>query len=190
MKTKLGIWSLLLVLFVLFSCKEELLESNKSKHFFDLKAFVKSQAELLSKQGMPVIKKVAKGGKSEQVTLSKLNWEQELNLIAESDLNRPSWKNHYDIDTARSDDSYVVTYTGQNKDLAVKRIVLTFRNSDHAFMALTIEKSSENFLYTSWQKIYYTEGGQLNIYGNLNMHDWINNSYSTELTVVNTSEIQ
>ena len=187
------IFSLILCFFSLFSvisCKENVLDVNSSKHFFDLKAYAKAQAKVHSKQGMPVIKKVTKGEKSESATLTNLNWEQELEPIAESDLNRPSWKLHYDVDTTQTEDAYTITYTSNKEDLVVKRIVISLRKADYYCTSLSIEKSSTNFLYTSWQKIYYTDNGQLNIYGNLNMHNWINNNYATELTVVNTSEIQ
>ena len=178
------------LLFFNTGCKEKRLDLNQEKHFFDLKEFVEKESERLQKQNLPVLKKVVKGEKKEQKNLSNLVWKDELMPIAESDLNRPAWKSQYKADTSFFDKSMLVTYTGLNKDLAVKKIALTFDKQTNECLSISIDKASENFLYSSWQKIYFTAGGHLNIYGQLDMHGIIKNEYTSELIVINTNEIE
>jgi hypothetical protein len=178
------------LLFFISGCEERILELNQEKHFFDLKKFVEKESERLKKQNLPVLKKVAKGEKKEQKNISNLVWKDELMPIAESDLNRPAWKSQYNADTSIFDKSILVTYTGLNKDLAVKKMALTFDKETKECLSISIDKASENFLYSSWQKIYYTAGGHLNIYGQLDMHGIIKNEYASELVVINTNELE
>ena len=178
------------MLLLISGCKGKILELNQEKHFFDLKGFVEMESIRLQKQNLPVLKKVVKGEKKEQKNLSNLVWKEELLPITESDLNRPAWKSQYKADTSLFENSILVTYTGLNKDLAVKKMALTFDKDTKACLSISIDKESENFLYSSWQKIYYTSGGHLNIYGQLDMHGLIKNEYASELVVINTNELE
>jgi hypothetical protein len=170
-------------------CHGEILEIKHKGNFFDLKEFVEKESERLQNQNLPVLKRVVKGDKKEQKNLSNLVWKDELMPIAESDLNRPAWKSQYNLDTSFFENSILITYTGLNKDLAVKKMALTFDKDTKECISLSIDKASENFLYSSWQKIYYTAGGHLNIYGQLDMHGIIKNEYASELVVINTNEL-
>jgi hypothetical protein len=171
-------------------CHGEILEIKQKENFFDLKGFVEKESERLQKQNLPVLKVVVKGEKKEQKKLSTLVWKDELMSIAESDLNRPAWKTLYNSDTTFFEKSILITYTGLNRDLAVKKMALTFDKDTKECISLSIDKASENFLYSSWQKIYYTAGGHLNIYGQLDMHGIIKNEYASELVVINTNELE
>lgn len=164
-------------------------QAEPKPDFFNLKEFAQMESASLQKMDLTVLKKAAKNKEKEQQILSNLDWENELASIAESDINRPAWKSQYAVDSLEEQNTLNVSYTALNNELPIKKIRLSFEKQSRKFQSLVIDKSSENFLYSSWQKIYYERGGKLHIYGQLSMYSLLKNEYATELVVIETKDI-
>ena len=173
----------------LSGCMVDSLKNDPKSVFFSLKEFAHLESASLQKMNLTVLKKAAKNKENEQQILSNLDWENELAPIAESDINRPAWKSQYAVDSLEEQNTLNVSYTALNNELPIKKIRLSFDKQSRKFQSLIIDKSSENFLYSSWQKIYYERGGKLHIYGQLSMYSLLNNEYATELVVIETKDI-
>lgn len=175
--------------FFLFGCSVDSKQAEPKPDFFNLKEFAQMESASLQKMDLTVLKKAAKNKEKEQQILSNLDWENELASIAESDINRPAWKSQYAVDSLEEQNTLNVSYTALNNELPIKKIRLSFEKQSRKFQSLVIDKSSENFLYSSWQKIYYERGGKLHIYGQLSMYSLLKNEYATELVVIETKDI-
>ncbi len=170
------------IVLLLTGCNPKSLDSPK--RYFDLAQFAKAEAQRLEKQHLLVTIKVSEGNKSESQTRTNINWEEQLKFLADADINRPAWVDKYTVDTMVLDKNQILTYLATEANLTVRKIVLTFSPETKECVGITLEKSTENFLYSSWQKVYYTPGSQLNIYGHLSVPWLVDKDYATDLVVV------
>ena len=187
MKTK-AISPVLLAIAILASCDKKPVDKFASKHYFDLSKYAQTEAQRLNSKHLLAIKKVSEGEKEESKTITNIDWQKELTVIAEADINRPAWTEKYQQDSMVFDNTSLITYTAQDPNLMVKKIVLTKAIPSGECLSITIEKGNENLLYSSWQKIYYTPGSQLNIYGHLSVKWLLENDYATDLVVVEPTD--
>lgn len=66
--------------------------------YFDVAGFVEKQIELLNQEKPRAEKQVIENGKStETKTLTNVNWRKELELFTELDLNKPAFRNAYNV---------------------------------------------------------------------------------------------
>ena len=74
------------------SCAEKEAEKEKPQSpFFDLKAYFQTEIERLQAEQPRVRKTVMIGGQQEEKKLTRLNYEEELKVFLDSDINRTSW---------------------------------------------------------------------------------------------------
>ncbi len=175
--------------FTLASCRNNVIEKLEQKKFFSLKTYFETEAVRLDKSKLLVAKKVSENGKTESKTLTDVKWAEELAFVGESDINRIAWVDKYSVDTVSFDDNNLVTYVALDENLAVKRVALTFNKETNECLSVSVEKGTDNFLYSSWQKIFYTPGNQLNIYGHLSVRWLFEKDYATDFVIVQTEEL-
>ncbi len=124
-------------------------EKNRGDYFFDLKAFFAAEAGRLTATGKPAIKEVTRNRAVERRRL-KINWDTELALFRESDINRPAWKDSYRT-TVTGD---TTTYSATDEDLRTRRITLV-RQAGGGIRHIRIENRVSNFLYTTTETLDY-----------------------------------
>jgi hypothetical protein len=151
---KKHIWftGLLLLLCGWYACKPEIKETGAELKYFDLKEYFKNEALRLTRLNLPVKKTVAHNGDTESKTVPITNWEKELNLFTESDINKPAWKLSYTV-TATPDS---VVYTARYPELKTREIII--RKKDGKVTGIIIENDTHNILYTTTEKLNYTPG--------------------------------
>src|SRR3984885_7484653 len=88
---------------------------------FDLSGYMKRDAARLQKLNKPVIKTVYHNGTTETKTVHIANWEQELGLFIDADINKPTWKSNYDV---IAEDS-LLRYTAKDSSVKVREILIT-----------------------------------------------------------------
>lgn len=138
-------------LFFLVSCSACVPTSatkETDKKYFDLIAFVDKQISELNTQKMQVRKKILLNNETDEIQTDTLNWEKELALFRESDINSPSFRDSYQIEEDKANRS--VTYTAKESKLKVKEIKLIF--DEHS----QIDKVSVKQI-----KIFFSEDNQL-----------------------------
>ncbi|MBL4678058.1 MAG: hypothetical protein COB65_04325 [Thalassobium sp.] len=142
--------SVLLLLSGSYACnKPEIKETGAELKYFDLKGYFKQEAAHLEKVNPEVTKSVAHNGTVESKKVHITAWQQELNLFAESDINKPAWRNSYSVKTTT--DSTV--YTAQFPELKTREIVI--KKSGDNITAIAIFNATHNFLYSTTERLVY-----------------------------------
>lgn len=123
----------------------------KNNGAFDLSGYLKKDAALLKKLNKPVTKTVYHNGTSETKTVHISDWEQELGLFIDADINKPTWRSNYDV---TAEDSLLV-YRAKDKDKDLKVRYLLINRSKQKVRWILIYTKTENMLYKTNQKLTY-----------------------------------
>ena len=97
--------AILLLLVLLFtSCEQKGKEKSKDLTYFDIEGYFKKEANRLSGKNRPIDKTVWINGKSEHHIINIKNWEKELGVFIEADINKGSWKGSFKKNIVNMDD--------------------------------------------------------------------------------------
>lgn len=141
-------YTLILFLLILSACNQP--KEKELKTYFDLKGYFDSEAQRLTKS-KPLIKKtVARNDATETRALKDINWETELSLFAESDINKPAWKDSYKMSKHGNKTIYLAT----DKDLKTREINVT-RDPQGKIKKVLIRNQTDNMLYSSAEQLVY-----------------------------------
>lgn len=140
---------LLLILFV-FACGKAEEVSDIQKEYFDIRGFFEKEAARLKKSKPLVEKRVAKNQSGEQKILNNIDWEKELALFRESDINKPAWKNSYLI----SREKHRILYRSKDPALRTQTIEVIY-SATGEIIQIKISNYVKNLLYTSSEQLNY-----------------------------------
>ncbi len=116
----------------------------------DLKGFFEQEAIRLSKTSATVEKTVSRNGISESKKDISPDWNIELSLFTESDINKPAWKDSYRI----SKDSTGTSYIALDNKLRTRSIRIR-KNRQGDLSELVIFNRIANNLYSSTEELKY-----------------------------------
>jgi len=150
------------------------------RHYYDLPNCMNHQVEALHRMGKRVRKHLTKDGQTQTVERGQVNWKEELELFIDSDINRPAWRGAFSADTVELERMYVITYRTDNKEIPVKSVVVTLDRESKQCLRLTIDRITENFLYSSNQKLFFTPGEGYTIKGHLKVPFIFESEFSVE----------
>lgn len=138
------------------------------------------QVENLQERGQWVRKEVTKDGHSHVVERGDIDWKEELDAFKEADINRPAWRGQFKIDTISLERVYVITYKTDNEEIPVKNVVITVDKDTRQCLQVTVDKRTENFLYSSDQSLFFTTGEGYMMKGKLSVNYLFESEYSIE----------
>ncbi|MBC8053265.1 MAG: hypothetical protein H7Y13_09380 [Sphingobacteriaceae bacterium] len=138
---------LLLIFLTACSGKENLDNRN---HYFDIKGYFTKEAERLQQDGPVIEKTVSQNNGAEVKDVKLTNWSAELELFAESDINKPAWKDSYDIVRNGPETRYVAKDTS----LRTKSIAIV-RSPKGDIRKIVILNKTKNALYSSEDELVY-----------------------------------
>ncbi|RFZ90521.1 hypothetical protein D0C36_22335 [Mucilaginibacter conchicola] len=145
--------SVLLLLSGSYACnKPEIKETGAELKYFDLKGYFKQQADQLKQANPEVNKSVAHNGTTEAKKVHITAWSQELNLFAESDINKPAWRSSYAVKS--NADSII--YTALSPELKTRQVII--RKNGANVTEIAIFNSAHNFLYNTTERLVYMPG--------------------------------
>ena len=147
--TTTALFSGILLLSGLQSCKPDIKQTGAVLKYFDIAGFFKADTAKLRKLDPQVNKTVTHNGVTENKTVHIGNWGHELNLFIQSDINRPAWKNSY---TVQNTDSLVI-YQAKYPDLKTVRVVI--RKDKDKVKWVLIYNHTKNLLYETREKLSY-----------------------------------
>jgi hypothetical protein len=127
------------------ACKPEI----KNNGGFDLTGYLKKDAARLNKLNRPVNKTVTHNGVTETKTVHIADWNSELGLFIDADINKPAFKNSYQV---IAEDSLLV-YKAKEKDLKVRELIIKRAGGNIKY--ILIYNKVENQLYKTTQKLTY-----------------------------------
>lgn len=136
-------------------------ETETVSKYYDLKSFTENIVKNLAETKPEVSKKWLYNSEKEDKKTNDIDWEKELKLFLDSDINKSSYVTSYDsVVTAHK-----ITYTLKpSEKLPVKELSITF-DSLKAPKSIFSAKESENYFFkTKTKSTLNLENGQLESY--------------------------
>jgi hypothetical protein len=140
---------LLSTIALLPGCKPDNVETGTALNYFDLKGYFEADTARLTKRNPLVTKTVTHNSVTETKQVHIDDWGAELNLFSQSDINKPAWRNDYDVDSSATG----VIYRAKSFDLKTQIIVIN--KTGDKIKWLMIYNSSKNLLYQTNVKLSY-----------------------------------
>jgi hypothetical protein len=141
-----GILSLAILL-LLSACQAPAEKSDEPAVYYDVKGFIESQIQLLNQTKPAVEKTMVVGNDQEKRTTNEVNWQKELELFVQADINKPAYRQSYAI--ARPD-SLTYEYTIQTQeDLPVRYLKVVLDKPDGQPTLIEAKVMAQNKLYES-----------------------------------------
>lgn len=130
-------------------------ETNRTQTtFFDLKGFFQDEAKYLKEKGTKIQKTIQHNQIKETQIITPKDWEKELLLFSESDLNKPSWKDKYLLDsTDRGNGLTLLHYKATDESLSIQVLDVELKGTD--VHSILIVKKVSNQVYESQQHLTY-----------------------------------
>lgn len=95
--------------------------------FFDVKTYFEEQIAKMKSVQPSILKKVTIGDQTEEKTISDIDFEKELKIFQDSDINRPTWLDKYTIDSIFEQGTLAaVAYTAIDTSLNTRFLKVSF----------------------------------------------------------------
>ena len=131
--------------------------------YFNLHTYFNSQAAILRNNEVKILKSVMRAGQREEHAFNAVDWEKELKIFVDADLNKASWKDLYMVDSVPGDSSLGIRYTAKDSALQVKQETIYFTGND--VTEIQIESRFKNFYYASALQLNYKPADGYHISG-------------------------
>lgn len=119
------------------------------KHF-SIPDYIHEQINILKSSDCSTRKSVVIKGKRQEKTISNPDWNIELQVFYQKDLNMPAWKNSYTVDTSYRKDTTELQYKSIDKKAPVQSAEIIKKDDEIISLRLIYRKS------TSWYTIRQT----------------------------------
>jgi len=134
----------------LLSCNQrKAAEANTSFLYFDIKGYFGKEVARLQKLNSTVQKTVSVNGVTENKTTAITDWQKELAIFVNADINKTSWRGSFKIAKENGAD----VYTSDNKKIPVKKVVVEKRDLKVNKVEIIID--NKNILYQSQDTLTY-----------------------------------
>jgi len=139
---------LLCLITLLPSCKPDNIQDGKAT-YFDLKGYFNTDIKRLSKLNHPILKSVTHNDVTETKRVIINNWELELNLFIQSDINKPAWQNSYTVENTGN----AIFYRAKTPDLKTRFIAIN--KNGNKIKWILIYNYTKNMLYQTSETLSY-----------------------------------
>ncbi|MEO5572423.1 MAG: hypothetical protein ABIT08_09015 [Bacteroidia bacterium] len=130
--------------FLFYSCENNSLK-KETPAYFNLKSYFEKQVEELNGNNFKLKKFVSKDAATEEKLFDHPDWKEELKPFSECDINKPSWKNSFHIDSTGDRETFCIKYLAKDSSLKIKSITYCLEHDSLTF--IKIEKRTENMYY-------------------------------------------
>ena len=124
--------------------------SSGAPVYFSLENYFRSESARLQQSAPVVTKVVIKNDDRESRDIQIDNWQNELMLFVDSDINKPAWQHSFQTDSSAT----TTVYNSIDPKLRTKQIKIE-KNVNGAITHIYIHNSDENMLYTSSEELDY-----------------------------------
>jgi hypothetical protein len=145
--------------------------------YFNINQFLNQQIKALNTQKPSVQKTVISDTKTETNKLIIKDWQKELKMFAEADINKSIFKGSYTLDESQNGSNLQKTYKARKPSLKTKSISIWY-SSTQKVQKIEIDYAESNFLFGSDKKLilecdpqsqtiqkYSIKGHQSNLFG-------------------------
>lgn len=144
---------------LIFACTTP--STNSKPNYYPWKNFLQNEIARLQQQKPAVNKSVLLNGRKEVKTLTDINFEHELSLFMEADLNKPAYENSYDN---LSENNLIWYSLKKDQNLKVKSVQIQLGALEQP-ENVTIVIQEKNIIFSSEKKIHMNfHEGQLQTY--------------------------
>lgn len=141
---------LLIFALALFSCnQQDASKANIKPAYFDLKGYFQQEILRLKSQNTLINKTVSVNGETEQKRVAIDNWEKELTIFINADINKASWNGSFAHSKKENKDLYL----SNSKKIPVKQVVIV-KNGEKVNQ-VNIIVANNNILYHSIDTLTY-----------------------------------
>ena len=125
--------------------------------FFDLKGYMSQQIDGLKTSKPRVKKRVSINGKNEEQILDNINFEEELAIFVNSDINKPAWSDKYEKDSSFSGGQLQnIRYIAKEENLKTQLMQVSFAGGKVSKIELKNRASAA--IVTAEETMIYTAG--------------------------------
>lgn len=147
---KRSLWAApILLLICLQACKQEGSENSHDMKYFDLKGFFRADSAHLAKLNPLVDKTVIHNKVKETKKVHITDWGSELSLFSESDINKPAWRDSYNV---QSLDNFLI-YRAKDPKLKTQEILI--KRTGSIIKGILIYNHTKNILYETKEILSY-----------------------------------
>ncbi len=132
------------------SCKDAEQDMTHEKVFYDVRGFIEMQAAQLNQLKPEVFKITEMGSDKNEITTRNIDWTKELELFAQADINKPSYRQSYT--TSRQDSNTYIYISKEGDRLAVRQLTIRVDETDQP-VSMEAKVKTENKLYASEKNI-------------------------------------
>lgn len=141
---------LFVVILTVMSCQKT--EKTSELKYFDLAGLMKTQIELLKESKPPVKKSILLGNETEEITVDSLDWDKELALFVQADINKKAYTKSYVIKQNGDETEYVLN---SGESLPVKKMKVQFNTAKEPENVEIITETS-NYLLNARRTLQLT----------------------------------
>ncbi|MCH2022921.1 MAG: hypothetical protein MK207_10630 [Saprospiraceae bacterium] len=155
---------ILFFILILQGCDIPSIDQTKisNKDFFDLKLFFNNEAEYLKSKNIR-IKKIIKHNNTIEENIQQIDdWENELKIFSDCDINKPSCKNRYTVDSTLSNSGFMTLHYEAN-DEKMQTKVIDIQISENNVHSIMIINKETNNIFESQQYLTYIPGKRYTI---------------------------
>jgi hypothetical protein len=140
----------------ILGCADNNQSSQKVENlvFFDLKGYFQSEIKDL-KNVRNITKITEVNGQKETLKLDSIDFESDLKIFSNADINKPAWSDKYSIDSIKNDAGHLskLNYKALDPELKIDQLELTFENDEVSkvfvskSLSSAISKVNEKLVY-------------------------------------------
>jgi hypothetical protein len=129
-------------------------EKNQARtgQYYDLASFIENQIGELDSLRPTVEKTVVSGNARETRQLSEIKWGKELDLFFQADLNKPAYRNSYQVE--KVGDHTLIYRARSGEEVPVKYMKIELDSAAGKPRHVEVIITSENYLYNSEKKLF------------------------------------
>lgn len=144
-----SVLSIVILIWLLPACKPDAIQSGTVQRYFDIQGYFKADTARLNKLNRLTLKTVIHNGVTETKKIHVNNWGLELNTFSTSDINKPAWRDSYNIQNTGN----TLIYTAKSPELKTREIIINKNNNKVKW--IMIFNYSKNTLYQTSEKLSY-----------------------------------
>lgn len=153
-------WAIYLLLCV--ACTDILPQKTTAeRQYFDLIGFF--EREIAQLKGTTVQKSVTLNDQTELQTSQLTDWTNELSIFTASDINKPAFRDSYQIDSIWLADTLRISYTALNPKLRTQSLRIDQLRSTQSISHIAIDNRVKNPLYELSEVLHYAPARQYTI---------------------------
>lgn len=148
------------VAFLTYSCNSSLEESEEGNtgNYTDIPLYFQKQIDELNHANPLILKTVVSNNDKETREVHIKDWTNELSSFLTTDLNKPAYQGHVSKDSSAN----IVTYSLSGKNIDPTTVIIKY-DSSTLVKSFAIERTTQNFLYTTTEKLNFEKGRSYSI---------------------------